>query len=454
MTSQQTQTGNNYIMPIILTLISVFVIANTLFKNNDENLGDNLAVIPQETTEIVSDNNVAAQPITSTEPTQATDIMATDIAPDVTLDANTNTAALNLEAEKTAEITEPGVTSSTPALAKNAALEIFEINSTATVEDVQENISDNTTTQETASQELLNQASLNQGFADQKATNLATSQKQDSQKTDPAISANEEQSESMPAATAPVTPVATTETMTEVKSEAKLATKLEAKLETEIETKLEEKIEAATQTATESTALNGSAINNSAANSPSDNVTINKPIFITPEENKLIFIGPDDNHPTSNPGLNNRAIAQNNTPPNYAYPPQNYANQNYPAAQNQQQHLYQQQQRQQYYTAMQHQQAQQRAQQQAYQNEMQARQQRYLADMKTKQEQRNKAFATGNNFSFPNQQTPHNTEQKIKQIQQKISQLNEEIRRLKLNPESTQKLTPATQNTAPVSKQM
>ena len=86
---------------------------------------------------------------------------------------------------------------------------------------------------------------------------------------------------------------------------------------------------------------------------------------------------------------------------------------------------------------------------------MKTRQQRYLAEMKAKQEQRNKAFATDKMSSLQSQQTQLNAEQKIQQIQQKISQLNEEIRQLKRNPETTPQSAPAaTQNTAPVSKQM
>ena len=157
MTSQQTQTGNNFIMPIILTLISAFVITDTLSTDDDKNLEDNVAVVQQETTEMVSNEhaiteekvvvneNLAAQSIASAELAQATDITATDI--DTTaLDLNAenialtgdSTATIIKQAEDATEITEPGVTSSTTALAENVALEIFEINTTAATEETQE----------------------------------------------------------------------------------------------------------------------------------------------------------------------------------------------------------------------------------------------------------------------------------------------------------------------------
>ncbi len=140
MTSQQTKTGNNFIMPIILTLVSSFVITDTLSTDNDKNLEDNLAVVQQKTTEIVSDERaidekivtnetVTEQPAESTQTTgtASTDTAALDLAAD-------DTATIINRAEDATEVTEPGVTSSTPALAENVALEIFEINTTATTE--------------------------------------------------------------------------------------------------------------------------------------------------------------------------------------------------------------------------------------------------------------------------------------------------------------------------------
>ena len=147
----------------------------------------------------------------------------------------------------------------------------------------------------------------------------------------------------------------------------------------------ESSLNPSTEASIESVAPNNSAVKDSGNNdqladnsndTSGNNPAINKPIFITPDENKLIFISQADSH-ANNPALNNKTTAQNRTAPNYAaYPPQNHVNQNYSAAQNQyQQYLYQQQRKQQYYAEMQQrQQAQQRAQQQAYQNEMKARQ--------------------------------------------------------------------------------
>ena len=132
MTSQQTQTGNNFIMPIILTLISAFVITDTL-STDDKNQEDNVAVVQQETTEIVSNEHATAeekvvaneslatqsiastepaQAIASTEPAQATDITATDTtaldlnAENVALTDDSTTTIIN-QAEDAAEVTEP-----------------------------------------------------------------------------------------------------------------------------------------------------------------------------------------------------------------------------------------------------------------------------------------------------------------------------------------------------------
>ncbi len=536
------KTGNNFIMPLILSAVSIFVVTATFYQGKDttqlnqldqekitsNSAPDNSAVNNSQEVNnqkidgqaaiaqnVITSENTATEIIPSAEPTAATianiEAAVTELTASEAVKDNVaivDSQTVDIQEEGITATEEPGITSSTPALAENVALEIFEINTTATTEEILEDIQDDigkngdeNTGEQSVSASPENDESI--AAVDAQAVIQAAAQE-----TNAAIPFDDEQAESMPAATAPVTPTTTAVTVTETMVEEKIETKVEATIEakteasseTTIETTIETAVETqetATQTVTKLTEgsqtetlefaaespLNPSTkafIEPVSANDPTaddsnlndlpaknlannidnsvSNLAINKPIFITPDQSKLIFIDPDDSDPT----LSNEAVAQNHAAPNYAYPQQNYLNQNNPAAPNQYRpHFYNQQQSQQYFS---HQQNQQQAQQrfhqqrqQAYQREMQARHQRFLAERKARQEQRNQATPASKTANPHEQKTQQQVrlkaQQKIQQIQQKISQLNEEIRQLKQNPQTIQKTTP-TPLAAPVSKQM
>jgi hypothetical protein len=163
------KTGNNFIMPLILSAVSIFVVTATFYQGKDttqlnqldqekitsNSAPDNSAVNDSQEVNnqkidsqaatiaqnVIPSENVATAIIPSAKPTSATianieaavtELTASEAVKDNVAIVDSQTA--DIQEEGIAATEEPGITSSTPALAENVALEIFEINTTATTE--------------------------------------------------------------------------------------------------------------------------------------------------------------------------------------------------------------------------------------------------------------------------------------------------------------------------------